>query len=242
MSTIRSISFFLVISLSVSACVTLPEVAYDRPTSGVQKIGLLAPGFPSKATTPDMGGGGAAAMAAAGGFVGALIGGAIAASIQSNRDGKLEEIVLNKDFNARALFQDQLINALQSEGYEVIRLPSGESNRTAHAAELPEDTQGVDAVFDVVTTSYGFLSSGGEWRPHMHSKVLLTRVSDNSIVMQNIVNYNDFMVAGTQISISPNANYSWQKFDGVLETPDLAIAAMEDSINQSVAAIITLLK
>ena len=234
---------FVAISVAIwaSACVTVPEVAYDRSTAAVQTIVLVEPGFPVKTQAPDAGNTAASAGSALG-LVGALVGAAIEASAMSNRENTLEKIVTEKQFDARESFKQELSAALKAEGYRVIYLSSTEPDRTQHLPELPSVADDADAILDVVVTSYGYLTTGKEWRPHLHSKIILTRVGDNSVLMQNLVNYNDLLVQGTQISISPSPEYAFSDIENMEADADTVVAGLQEAVTKSVNAIVTLLK
>ncbi len=233
----------MLVGLVMAGCVTVPEVAYDREASSVQTIALLQPGFPDKPTAFD-GAGTQDAMGAAGGLIGSLIGAAIDASTLARREGKLDTALEGTEFNARNQFVDSLVVKLEEQGYSVQILSAGDAARTEHESEPPAAIGVADAVFDVVTTSYGFASTGGQWRPHMYTKVILKSSKDQTVLMQNLVNYNPFYMASqdANVSIPPDPQYSWPKFDDVVAQPDVAIAAMEEAVSKSVDAIVTLLK
>lgn len=241
MRGLRLILFLCGAGLLVSACSVSREVAYDRSNAGVQKIGLLTPGFPKKAHALDIGSS-AVDKGAVAGPIGAVLGSAVDFGLKHRRKGRLDVITEEKQFQARSVFMEELTRVMQVEGYEIVYVESGAAHRENHLDDIPDKIEDVDALFDVVTTDIGFLSSGGLWRPHMQTLVRLRRADDNVILMQNKISYNDVSTDGHHVSISPDAQYGWKKFDDLAASPDEAVAALEDAIKRSVSAISVLLK
>lgn len=234
-------TFVLFAILSVASCATIPEVAYDRTGAGVKKIAFINIGFPEKATAPNVGMSAGNTMASFG-LIGALIGGSIEATAQDARQDRLRDSISAQSFDALAFFKSELTVALETEGYEVVFLSAGDRTRSSHELELPTSVMGADAVFDVVTTGYGYLSSGKRWRPYMHTMVMLRDAKTSDVIMQNAVLYNDYLAQGNRISISPTEEYGWANNSDVGTDAEMTVAGLHDAINRSVGAIVTLLR
>lgn len=235
----KSLIVLCVIALAVAGCVNVPEVTYDKETAPVTKIGLLEPGMPKKALAPDHGANSSAAGAMFG-VAGVLVSGAIEGSLQNRREGRLKTIVEDQGFDARQFYTEALISALSEKGFDVVIIPSADQTRDKPSEELPENVADVESVFDIATSSYGYLNSNGAWRPHVWTNVLLTRVADNTILLQKRIHLNDFLTRGNRVTIPRNETYAWKNFDSLEAEPEKVIEGLEDALSTTAKEIASL--
>ncbi|MEM0929783.1 MAG: hypothetical protein AAGI89_10890 [Pseudomonadota bacterium] len=160
---------------------------YERDRAGVDDVGLLDDSMPDQ---PRVG------QAASAGSSFGLIGALVDAGVQANRQSRINKLVEENPVDAEAMLEKAITEKLGALGYNVslIELPEEEREKR----ELLESYDGlttsepVEAYLDLVTTAFGYLSSGvgKPWRPTVNVDVRLVSVDDGEVLMENKLSYN----------------------------------------------------
>jgi len=235
--TISKLAAALTALLALSACATQPEIPYDRNAEQSNKtIGLLTPGWPSGPTS---------FLASEPGQSFGLVGALIDAARQSNRDKDLEKIIAAHNLDLRAQFVTRLSANLESKGYKVVAV-SADATRSSFAKKYPGAAEGIDSYLDVAVPIYGYMAAGigadSPYRPWFAAGAKLVRANDAHVLMQDRVVYNTIGEAKNVITLSPDPQYAFPKWNDVEAAPDRAVAGMQDAADKSADTIANLLK
>lgn len=222
-------------------CASKPAIPFDRSSSNsVKTIGLL---------TPDLPGEPRAVLASSVGESFGLIGLLIDAGMESNRDGSLSDIMRSQQFVADKTFTDRLVTSLKSRGYEVELIPVSRAERGKFLTTYPTGSNKVDAYLDVIAVNYGYVAAGisgnTPYRPFFYTQCKLVRASDNSILMEDAVNYNPIETAGRDnehVTISPDTTYTFKTFSDLEADPTKAVKGLDIAFAQTTDAIGQLLR
>lgn len=223
--------------LCVAACASQPEIPYDRSALPNNKtIGLLTPGWssgPSSVLASDVG--------RSFGLVGALVD----ATMQSNRESELNKILVAKNIDINAMFVSRLKSNLESKGFKVVSVDA-DAKRSKPLKKYPSAIDGVDSYLDVVVPNYGYLAAGiakdAPYRPWFLSQIKLVRATDAGVLMQDVVTYNTIGEAKNVVTLSPDPQYAFARWDDVTASPDQAVAGINDAADKSADAIANLLR
>src|SRR5438105_4127799 len=134
------------LALCLSACATA-EIPFDKTSAGIQRIGLLTPGFPS---------GPSVVLASDPGQSFGLVGAIVDAGLQSNRDSRFKAILISNGFEPLSGFWDDLVAELQKDGYALTPIPASR-DRSDFLKQLPPASAPVDAYLDVAVDNYGYM-------------------------------------------------------------------------------------
>lgn len=222
----------------LAGCATLPEVPYDRMTSGeIKSIGVVTPKFPNQASM---------ILATSVGQSFGLVGALVDAGLQAGRENSFKKMVEAQNFMAQDAFMQRLSEILQGHGY-MLKDVSATRRQDNFVDKYPMEP--ADAYLDLVVMNYGYIAAGiGDstpYRPIVSVKVRLVRASDSSVLMQDTVLYNPYNAAGgtaQAVTISPNPTYEFTNFGDLEAMPEVAIQGLQDAIHQSAAAVGNLLR
>jgi hypothetical protein len=213
-------------AMTLAACAS-PYVAtpYDRASSSVQSIALIDDSVPEKAIAYE--------VASVGGNFG-LIGALIDAGIQAERQGAVNEALTGLGFDAESKLEARVIAALAEQGYTAATLAAADRTKRDFLEVYPGAPADVDGYLDLAVTQYGYMSSGAgqPFRPTVWAKVKLVKVSDGSILMENIILYNPLNAVEGVVTLPPNPDYAFKNRSELLEDPDRLAAGIEDALNQ----------
>lgn len=230
-----------VLFVVLAACATKPPVIpYDRTSSNpVKKIGIVTPEFPD---------GPHAMLASSVGMSFGLVGALIDAGMEANRDSSLEQVLNAQNFSAYQRFVDGLTASLKAQGYEVEMISATRTKKGEFLKTYPTGEK-VDAYLDIVAFNYGYVAAGvagsTPYRPFLYTQCQLVRASDNSVLMQDQVDYNPINPGnGTKdnVAIGPDPAYSFEKFSDLESDPAKATKGVEIAFAQTTNAIGKLLR
>lgn len=228
------------LAICVAGCAS-PEIPYDHGTAGIQKLGVLTPGFP---TAPSV------VLASDPGQSLALVGALVDIGLAADRDHQLKSIMANQQVDAFNDFWTDLVSSLQRDGYAVTAIPSNQF-RSDFIKQFGGGTTPVDAYLDVVVKGYGYMAAGigdsNPYRPFMLLDCKLVRVADSSVLMQDEIAVNPLnpqggWLAPKQITISPDPDYAFPGMSDMRAAPPKVAAGVKSAFSQSTAEIGTLLK
>ena len=234
--------FFLgALALCLSACAT-PEVPFDKTSAGIQRVGLLTPGFPS---------GPSVLLASDPGQSFGLVGALVDAGLQADRDSHLKAIFIGNGFEPINDFWGDLLAQLQTDGYAVTAVPASR-DRSDFLKQLPSSPAPVDAYLDVVVENYGYMAAGigggNPYRPFLILRCRLVRASDSAVLMQDRIAVNALNQGGggwgapKLVTISPDPAFSFSGMDELKASPKQVVDGAKSSFQQSTGAIGKLLK
>jgi hypothetical protein len=229
------------LALGLLACSTR-EIPFDKTSAGVQRIGLLTPGFPS---------GPSVVVASDPGQSFGLVGALVDAGLQSNRDGRFKAILVKNSFVPPNNFWGALVAQLEKDGYVVAPVPASQ-NRSDFVKLYPPTSPSVDAYLDVVVDDYGYLAAGiggdNPYRPFLVLHCKLVRASDSAVLMQDRIAVNAVnqgaggWAAPKLITISPDPAFVFPGMDELTANPKQAVDGTKSAFTQSTDAIGKLLK
>lgn len=226
--------------VALAACATKPAIPYDRSSSNpVKKIGIVTPEFPE---------GPHALLASSVGMSFGLIGALIDAGMEANRDSSLDHVLAAQNFAAYQRFVDGLTASLKAQGYEVEMISVTRPKKGEFLKTYPTGEK-VDAYLDIVAFNYGYVAAGvagsTPYRPFLYTQCQLVRASDNSVLMQDQVDYNPINVGSQSkdnVTIGPDPAYSFEKFSDLEGDPAKATKGVEVAFAQTTDAIGKLLR
>ncbi|MEM9988414.1 MAG: hypothetical protein AAF723_02760, partial [Pseudomonadota bacterium] len=132
---------------AMAGCATYSGVPYERDVANVQSVAIATPTLPEKATVQQI-----ASVGSSFGLIGAMVD----AGVAQDRNVRFREIISNEEYNAEEKFQTLLTETVTQRGYAVSKLSVERENQ-----KLLEDYPNTeeDAILDVVSMSYGYLSA-----------------------------------------------------------------------------------
>jgi hypothetical protein len=234
----RSLPVALVGALLLAGCATAPEIPFDHGAAApIKTIGLVTPRFPS---------GPSVVLASTVGQSFGLIGFAIDASLEANRESKFKAVLEQQHFSAQQVFVERVTAALEQAGYTVVTVPL-ERDRDDFAAHYPDGIEHrPDAFLDLVVKSYGYTAAGvassTPYRPVFALRARLVSARDSSVLMQDAVVYNPIGPADKTITIAPEPAYQFVNFDTLLGQSDTALKGLRAAAEQSADAVGQLLR
>ena len=237
MSKILRAGAVITVFALLAGCATIKPIPYDRQSAHVTSIAVLEPSFPKKATVYQ-----AADVGKSLGLIGALVD----SGIQSNREGKLADVIEDAHFSAKGSFLEAVDEALQAKGYTAVAMPV-ERAKTGYLKAYPESGDGTDAYLDIVVYNYGYLKAGiggkSKWRPHLDFKCRLIRVSDKAVLMESYFSYNplDTVQKGV-VTIAPDPDAGYDDVDALIAGKEMTVNAIHDAFVKTTAAMGTLLQ
>lgn len=234
-------SIVFLAALPLSGCAT-HEIPYDRDNANIHTIGVVTPGFASKAQ---------AFLASTVGESVGLVGGLVDLAMEEKRDGQLRHIFAEANMDGPNEFLSDLNAALQARGYAVVSVPAP-SDRTSFLKSYPPAAS-ADAYLDVAVIGYGYMaagiSDGDPYRPFVWLRGRLVRASDNSVLMQEVISLNPLNLGGwlggganAQITLSPDPTYRYQDFDTLMAHPQQAPQGIRQALKQSADTLANVLR
>lgn len=210
-------------AMSVTACAS-PYIAtpYDRPSASVTRIALVDDSLEPKAIAYEV-----ASTGANFGLIGALVD----AGIQESRKAAVNDALNSVQFDAETVLERRVASTLTQQGYTVEAL-SGDRAKRDFLVTYPAANS--EAHLDIVVMNYGYMSSGAgqPFRPTVYAKVRLMRVSDNAMLMENMILYNPIAPSEGVITLAPNPEYAFRNREGLLADPTRLAAGLEDALVQ----------
>lgn len=229
------------LALGLSACAT-PEIPFDKSSAGIQRIGLLTPGFPS---------GPSVILASDPGQSFGLVGALVDVGLRSNRESRFKAILVNNSFEPSDDFWNDLVAQLQKDGYAVTRVPAYR-DRSDFVKQIPAAPQPVDAYLDVVVDNYGYVAAGiggdNPYRPFVFVQCKLVRASDSAILMQDRIAVNAVNQgaggwgSSKLVTLSPDPAFAFPEMDDLTHNPKQAVEGTKSAFAQSTDEIGKLLK
>ena len=229
------------LALGLSACST-PEIPFDKTSAGIQRIGLLTPGFPS---------GPSVILASDPGQSFGLVGALVDAGLQSNRDSRFKAILISNGFEASDDFWSDLVAQLQKDGYAVARVPAYR-DRSDFMKQIPAAAEPVDAYLDVVVDNYGYIAAGiggsNPYRPFVILQCKLVRASDSAVLMQDRIAVNAVNQGGggwgapKLITLSPDPSFAFPEMEDLTRNPKQAVDGTRSAFAQSTDEVGKLLR
>lgn len=219
------------------ACAGKPGIPYDRQASSyVKRIGIAGPVFPEGASVQ---------LAASAGASFGLIGALVDAGIQDGRENRFDKVVKAQNFDARNTFVEGLTAALAAQGYEVAFITPKRESKTDFAKTYTNvAAKPVDAYLDVVVYDYGYMSPGysAPYRPSVRTKVRLVSARDNSVLMEDRVDFNPAYRTEKAVVVAPDPAVSFQSSDDLTGNGPQAVKALGDALTKTAVTIGGLLK
>ena len=223
----------------LSAC-AVPVIPYDRGANPVKTLAVLSPGWPTAGPTALL----ASSPAQSFGLVGALVG----AAIQANLDSKFRDSIAPQNFDGQAIFRTKMIAALKARGYEVVEA-SARTDRTDFLADsygnLAADAK-PDAYLDCIVARFGYVAAGvsdaAPYRPFLGLRCRMTQAGGSTVLMRDTIIYNPLVNAAGFVGLSPDPAYVFTNSELLFADPAKAVMGMQDAIDRVTDALGTLLK
>ncbi len=225
--------------LLLGAC-AVPVIPYDRGATPVKTLAVLTPGWPTAGPTAYL----ATSPAQSFGLVGALVG----AAIQANLDSKFRDSIGGQNFDGQEVFRSRMLAALKARGYEVVEA-SARTDRTDFVADgygnLAADAK-PDAYLDCIVGRFGYVAAGvtdkAPYRPFLGLRCRMTQAGGTTVLMRDAIIYNPQVTAAGFVGISPDPAYVFVNSDLLFADPEKAVKGMQDAIDKVTDALGTLLK
>lgn len=223
----------------LSAC-AVPVIPYDRGATPVKTLAVLSPGWPTSGPTALL----ASSPAQSFGLVGALVG----AAIQANLDSKFRDSIAGQNFDAEAMFRTKMIAALKARGYDVVEA-TARTDRTEFVeggyGNLAADTK-PDAYLDCLVARIGYAAAGvtdaAPFRPFLGLRCRMTQTGGSTVLMRDTIIYNPLTQAAGFVGLSPDPAYVFTNSELLFADPVKAVKGMQDAIDKVTDALGTLLK
>ena len=230
-------AFLFGFAVALSGCAHTPEIPYDHATANIHTIGLPTPGFQS---TPSV------VLASDMGQSFGLIGAAIDAGLQADRDAKFQDILNQQKLSVPDEFSQDIETMLSQHGYKVVQIPVTRKNGIL-LKDMPAAPEPVDAYLDISVFDYGYIAAGirdkTPYRPFMILQCKLVKASDGSVLMQDKIELNPVGKSrDKEITLTPNPDYQFAEFDTLTSHPDKATEGLRESVKQVTTSLGNLLQ
>ena len=124
---------------------------------------------------------------AAGGLIAVLVIAAVDASIDANRNGRLNEFLEDSGFDAEGVFNAALTQELESAGFSLSRNDRAREDGEVFA-QAGEGS--ADAVIDVEVVNYGLSMTGmNSWTPMVTANVTVTAAGTGEVLVDDTLRY-----------------------------------------------------
>ena len=225
--------------VTVSAC-GVPVIPYDRGATPVKTLAVLSPAWPTAGPTAFL----ASSPAQSFGLVGALVG----AAIQANLDSKFRDSIAGQNFDGEAMFRARMMAALKARGYELVEA-SARTDRTEFIeggyGNLAADAR-PDAYLDCIVARFGYVAAGvtdaAPYRPFLSLRCRMTQAGGTTVLMRDTIIYNPLVNAAGFVGISPDPAYVFTNSELLFADPAEAVKGMQDAVDKVTDALGTLLK
>ncbi|MEZ5998989.1 MAG: hypothetical protein R3B98_09875 [Hyphomonas sp.] len=138
------------------------------------------------------------AAGAAGSILGALVVAAIDAGVDANRNGKIEQMLEGQSFDAPAVFETALLDALKNGNINPVYQEAAVRPDKKEFFEVNASPgSALDAAVDVIIYQYGFTLDSLGWRPSVSAQVQLHDTRTGEMLM------NEFVMYGRIATIPP---------------------------------------
>lgn len=228
--------------LAIAGCAKPdPTIPFDRMSGPeIKSIGVISPEMPKRA--------GVILASTVGQTIGSvhpllgLVTAIVDATMQSNREDDLEEILVAGEFNAQDKWKEKIRTELEARDFAVEFISVTREKKGEFQKKYPQSAN-VDAFLDVQIPYYGYVavdtSDSTPYRPAMRSNVRLVRKTDSSILMEDAVFYgaleNNTNVQN--VTIAPHSMDRFTDFDDLTRDPKKAVAFIETGFDRSANAI-----
>lgn len=250
-----------------------PVLALDAEQIQLNRVVLMSTGMPERATGEDMpidmsvgnstaqsmvnSGQVSPAAGAAGGILGALVVAAIDAGIDSNRNGKIERMLTEQGFDARAVFEAALVSALSAGQIEASHKPVSRA-KGAFAPVTADPDAEHDASVDVLIRQYGFTIDNMAWYPSVFAQVKIHDAKTGKLLMNDALSYGrpglqapvqmspylsaDPNVGSTTIVVPYVLDSAFKNVDAYTQDePERAVAALTHALQRTAKATAALI-
>lgn len=243
MSSFFKIAAVAATLLAVAGCAkpTVPTIPFDRMTGPeIKTIGVISPEMPRRpavvlASTIGQ-------TIGAGHPLLALVANIVDATMQSNREDDLEEILIAEKFNAREKWKEKIRTELEAQNFTVEFISVAREKPGKFQKKYPQSAN-VDAFLDIKIPYYGYIavdtSDRTPYRPIMKSNVRLVRKSDSVVLMEDTVFYGALQNRTTvqNVTIAPHSMDRFTDFEDLEREPKKAVAYIDTSFLRSANAI-----
>lgn len=212
----------LVGMLSLAGCATAP-IVFDRTNlANVQRMGVLAPGFPER---PNV-----AVLPPTNGALFLLVG----AVQESNRSREFADFVVGAKSDPEAEFSKALVACLRDAGVQPSVLPADARRASLLKGYGLAGGQGVDAVLDVVVTRYGYyaVTNAAPFRPSVTMEARLVDARSRSVLMQDTINMVNVTPADPTVTAA-----SFQGYSDIAANPDGAVRALQSAMGAAASTV-----
>jgi len=178
----------------MSACTIRPYVPtlYDASSANVKTIALADNSIPDKMGANELSSSLGTGQAASG-LIGAVVVAALEGAETSSRVNKLNDLMEPLNFDPEAEFEKMLTAKLTTAGYSGLDIIDAQrsNNGQLKLKSLPDTNS--DAILDISMVSFGVQKArtGDEWRPAAGVKIQLLEASDQTVLMENMISYNN---------------------------------------------------
>lgn len=229
--------------LAVAGCAkpSKPIIPFDRMSGPeIKTIGVISPEIPGRpavvlASTVGQ-------TIGAGHPLLALIAIAVDATMQSNREDDLEEILIAEKFNAQEKWQEKIRTELEAQNFAVEFISVAREKKGKFQKKYPQSAK-VDAFLDIKIPYYGYIavdtSDRTPYRPAMKSNIRLVRKSDSAVLMEDTIFYGALQnqTSVQNVTIAPHTMDRFTDFDDLTRDPKKAVAYIETGFDRSANAI-----
>lgn len=223
----------------LSAC-AVPVIPYDRGATPVKTLAVLTPGWPTSGPTALL----ASSPAQSFGLVGALVG----AAIQANLDSKFRDSIGSQTFDGEAMFRTRVFEALKARGYDVVEA-GARTDRTEFIdggyGNLAADAK-PEAYLDCIVVRFGYVAAGvtdaAPYRPFLGLRCRMMQAGTGMVLLRDTIVYNPLVNAAGFVGISPDPAYVFTNSELLFADPAKAVKGMQDAIDKVTDALGTLLK
>jgi len=223
--------------LTLAGCAGQPEVPYDHSANtNVKTIAVLTPSYPS---------GPGVVLASSVGQSFGLIGALVDAGMQSNRESKFSDLLVQQKFSLPDTYMQDIGESLKAQGYTVVEQPVTRA-KADFLEQYPAAADAKGEVYlDTVVTGYGYIAAGVQksvpYRPSISIRCKLVRASDGAVLMQDSIIYNPIGPAKNMVTIAPDPEYAFRDFDSLVADPSRATQGLQVAVQkatQNVAALL----
>ena len=243
-----------------------PFLPIDAEKVQLSRVTLMPSGFPERATGVDapidmsVGNSTAQSMVnsgqvspgagAAGGIIAALLIAAVDAGVDDMRTDKIEAMLEAQSFDARAIFESALVEALVA-GNLTTGVQKADRPKEGFFQLVANPDSPIDASIDIVIRQYGFTVDAPGWRPSVSVQVKVFEPRTGSLLMNEYLTYGrpglrpPFPIPGEKpnagsmaIVVPYDPSYSFETVDAYTkDEPERAVEALTTALEDVAVAV-----
>ena len=172
-----------------------------------------------------------------------LIGALIDAGVQESRRDAVNDALETISYDPEPALEAYLIAEMAERGITASLAQGPDRDKREFLVEYPSADGGVQAYFDIVVDSFGYVQAGGnEWRPAAGALVRLVDVGTGDTLMENRIAYNIPNALPGVVTLPPNPEFTFDNREAMVSDPQRLAAGIDDGLRRVADTAVSLLR